>query len=1275
MADISNSREPLGFLSINTNGLGEIKKREAVFQWLKKFHNASSKIVFIQEAHSIEKTEPLWKKQWGNGKLIFSHGTSGSTGVVTILPSSINYELIETVRSQDGRYLALHLKVDSQPFCIINCHAPNTNKPTQQLAWLAKIQTILEKFNECNIVIGGDLNDCFIPHLDKYKCKPNVLPTTYVKAWNTTCDEFNLIDFWRVTNPNKKCYTWRQGSSAARLKQSRLDYWLVSTHLMYNLESVDIKTSIRSDHSLIDINFFKSDAPQRGPSFWRFNATLLKDNNYVEQIHKLITNTMAKYQLEEDKGLKWDLIKMELRSTTICFSKNKSKETRDNIKEAVLESEKLEKEISKDPTEETLRKYYENKSYIENYNNEKANGAILRSKASWAEFGEKNSKFFLNLEKRNYNTKCITKLTNELDSSDITDSDEILKYEETFYKKLYSNPPKNEEDLKKEETASNKFLDNTLPQISETDRNNCEKTISLEEIGIALRNLKNGKSPGSDGFTPDFYKFFWPKIKQVFFDSLNFAEENEKLSIDQRRGIINLIPKKNKDPRMLKNWRPISLLNTDYKIITKTLANRIKKVLPTVINPDQVAYLKDRFIGQNIRQIFDIMGYTKLMDKKGIIAFLDFEKAFDTIKWKVIYDALNAFNFGPKFISWVKAIYNESEACVTNNGFSSAFFKLQRGVRQGCPLSAYLFIVVVELLAHQIRIDKNIKGITIGTTEIKLVQMADDTTTFLEDEKSLENMLEILSTFEQFAGLKLNKTKTEAMWMGKNRNNQNTPLGINWVKQVNSLGIFFSYDTDYIMQKNFMDKEKDFKQILDMWMQRDLSLIGKITILKSLAFSKIIYQCGVITPPTTFIDNITKLAYNFVWHQKPNKIKRTTLIADYQDGGLKMLDLNSFIKAQKTMWVRRFLSSEKASWKALLELNLKDLLGPDTFKCRLDCKEKPLNFPNFYWEMMKAWFEVTEITNQIKTPMDIRRECMWLNEKIIVNKKQIKWNAWQSKGINIIHDILNTNGEFLTPTELKEKYQVKCDVLMYNKLKDAIPSRWRKIVKTMKVNSESINFKEQIHLNINTRPKHLNLVKNKDIYWLLVNKIKEKPIIIEKYKNELGIEENRWKQIFTIPRVLRDTKIRAFQYKLLYKLTPCNNYLKQIKKSDTDKCNWCNEIDDTVHFYAECNKLESFWGNFARWYAEATGKSISITLEDIIVGITTTEIYSECLNACLLLAKWHIYKNKLNQSETFFYRFLCELKYYINVEKSIALKNNRLQQFNEMWQKIEEHLT
>jgi hypothetical protein len=224
--------------------------------------------------------------------------------------------------------------------------------------------------------------------------------------------------------------------------------------------------------------------------------------------------------------------------------------------------------------------------------------------------------------------------------------------------------------------------------------------------------------------------------------------------------------------------------------------------------------------------------------------------------------------------------------------------------------------MVVELLANRIRKTDTIKGIKIGDTEIKLVQMADDTTVFVEDTDSLNNILTILKTFEQYAGLRLNKNKTEAMWIGKNINNTTTPLEIKWVKQVHSLGIFFSYDTDYVVQKNFMDRAREFKRVLDMWLQRDLSLIGKITILKSLAFSKVIYQCGVLPYPPGYIEHLNKLAYEFVWDNKPHKIKMKTLIADYDKGGLRMLDIESFVKAQKVTWVKRLISPEWGSWKS-----------------------------------------------------------------------------------------------------------------------------------------------------------------------------------------------------------------------------------------------------------------------------------------------------------------------------------------------------------------------
>jgi hypothetical protein len=279
-------------------------------------------------------------------------------------------------------------------------------------------------------------------------------------------------------------------------------------------------------------------------------------------------------------------------------------------------------------------------------------------------------------------------------------------------------------------------------------------------------------------------------------------------------------------------------------------------------------------------------------------------------------DSLKAFNFGDNIRQWVHTIYNQNMACVTNNGFSSEFFILSRGVRQGCPLSPYLFLVVVELLSIKIRNNKNIKGIKIDDTETKILQMADDTTVFVEDINSFKLILSTIFTFQQYAGLKLNKSKTEAMWIGSQRNSDRKPLELKWVREVHALGITFSYDTDVMNLKNLIGKIKSFKQILNMWSQRDLSLIGKITILKSLAFSKIIYPCGMLYTPKYVVDQLIKIAYSFIWCSKTEKVRRNTLIADYKDGGLKMMDIESFVKAQKAMWVKRLTDNQNGSWKA-----------------------------------------------------------------------------------------------------------------------------------------------------------------------------------------------------------------------------------------------------------------------------------------------------------------------------------------------------------------------
>ena len=186
----------------------------------------------------------------------------------------------------------------------------------------------------------------------------------------------------------------------------------------------------------------------------------------------------------------------------------------------------------------------------------------------------------------------------------------------------------------------------------------------------------------------EFYKVFWNEISDCLLNTINYAYSKGKFSISQRHGIIELIPKRDAEPYFVKNWRPIALLNSDYKIAAKTIANRLQNVLPKLINSDQTGFLKGRFIVENIRLIDDLINHTAARNIPGLLMFPDFEKAFDSVEWSFIWKTLSSFNFGPSLINWIKLCI---ESCVLNNGWASSYFTPERGVRQGCPLSPLYF--------------------------------------------------------------------------------------------------------------------------------------------------------------------------------------------------------------------------------------------------------------------------------------------------------------------------------------------------------------------------------------------------------------------------------------------------------------------------------------------------------------------------------------------------------------------------------------------------------
>ena len=241
---------------------------------------------------------------------------------------------------------------------------------------------------------------------------------------------------------------------------------------------------------------------------------------------------------------------------------------------------------------------------------------------------KKNNKYFYNLEKRNHRKKRITSLTTENDTI-LSDPKLIIEEEAKFYKQIYESKHTDPEN----KTFTSFFEYESLVSLNESESDQCEGLLTLEECAKAISSFKNDKTPGSDGFTAEFYRHFWHLLGKLMVDSFNYAFQAGSLSISQRLGIITLIPKKDKHLEFLKNWRPITLLNTDYKIATKAIAMRLEKVLPKIIHPCQAGYIKGRYIGECIRIISDIMVFTKQKHVPGAAVFLDFEKAFDSIEW------------------------------------------------------------------------------------------------------------------------------------------------------------------------------------------------------------------------------------------------------------------------------------------------------------------------------------------------------------------------------------------------------------------------------------------------------------------------------------------------------------------------------------------------------------------------------------------------------------------------------------------------------------------
>ncbi len=1243
----------LNLNSLNVRGLSNERKRKVMFQWLKQNYTG---IVLLQETHSSEKDEKQWSSEWKN-RIIFSHGTNRQCGVAILLDSKYDYNIIEIDRDSHGRFLLLIMEINNEKYTIINLYAPTKNNANAQKDFYADLEKKLDKYIGTNIVIGGDCNVCLNPEIDKHGGIKESKSAAANQILNLL-ESHDLTDVWRSLNENEKRFTWRNMTKKGRVA-SRLDYWLMSSHLLFAVNDVQIMPSIKTDHSMITLSIFLQKSPERGNGFWKINNSLLTDKKYIEIIENFLDNCREQYDTINNKALVWDMIKCSIRGLTIKYSINRSKERKQYANDLYAQLKQYESKLDQDDNYkdicDTIRKE------IEQIEEEKLRGNIIRSRAQWIEEGEKCSKYFMQLENRNYKSKCITALLNE-NNHIIDKQEDILKECRSFYKNLYTeqNDRRNFED--------STFFNNEHNVLSENESNLCESLVSENECYNSLLQFPNNKTPGIDGLSTEFYKVFWHKISSFLMDSYNYSFENDLLSLDQRRALLILIPKGEKDKRILQNWRPISLLNMDYKILAKVLANRLQIVISNIVSQDQVGYIKGRYIGDNIRTLLDVLDITKNKIDPGLLVMIDFQKAFDTLSWEFLYKTLHYFNFGPTFIKYIRLLYTEPECSVTNNGFHTEFFTVSRGIRQGCPISALLFIMCVEVLAIRIREMTNIQGIKLKDKELKITQYADDTCLYLNGVNSLENVLKVFEDFYRYAGLKLNVDKTKLLWLGKtNRIGKINGISIEQ-NPVKILGIWVCKNNDEMLKINFEERLVKLKSLLNMWSQRQLSIKGKIQILKVKALPLLIYVCNFLYVSSDILETIEKTLYDFVWNKK-HHVKKLTLTQKIVDGGLNMPDIVATIQSNKLSFIKRIIDTKtncnKTAAVILKTSNVERFLGYKNNTRFIHA------LPLYYKQLLDIWYSFHNIKpTQVE---DILAENIWLNHRILIDNKPAFNKVWNNAGIRCVKDVILGN-RLMTKQEIETNYHIQCNWLEYNGIVTAIPKDWINEIKNTN-NVDFIGIKNDVlSILIDEKVVDIRQTTCKQIYSHAVRMKADRPTCYYKWEESYYYATFDWELINAIPyQCTSETYLQSLQYKIIHRFFPCKTNLYVWSLEENDKCNYCNnEIDTLGHYFVECNALHVFWKRLKAWFLTNFEFVINFKTLDILLGIPNYDknVDIDILNFMLLFAKNYIYSCKKINNSIDFYTFQVKLKMHLEIEEYRCKLYNKLYEFNAKWAPI-----
>ena len=927
----------LSIISLNVNGIREPSKREGLLQWLRSLPVVVD-VVCLQEAHCTSDVEcHSWFSSSGFS-FVLSPGTCRSGGCIMLYRSVL--QLINFWCEVPGRSLLCEFGLYGVSFRVLCLYAPNRN-PARDIFFNGISDSIDPSFPT---VLCGDFNTVFDRSLDRFGSCTDDTARESTSALTRLFDSCCVIDIWRYLHPATSSFTWNRwdGQLASRIDLVGCPYpWIAS------VSACDIVPFPFSDHCAVLFSFSIPDVVPPGPGLWKLNISVLQEVEYV----KLITDFWLRWRRSQNNfellSEWWELGKHRIKDLTIGYCSKKAEESR--AERALLSrlADHLKSHVDRGRLS-CLGPYQSTLAELAKFDLEAARGAQVRSRVRWVEEGEQSSAYFFRLEKKRSADRRISALKGS-DGTVICDIDGLCGSISAFYSGLFSS-------ASTDAAACESLLGNICSTLTPEQASSCDGLLSVGECQSALLGMAKRKAPGSDGLPMEFYVRFWDVLGEDLVCVLNSCYRHGILSLSQRSGVISLSFKKG-DRLDIRNWRPISLLNVDYKLASRVIAGRLLKVIHLVVEKDQTCGVPGRFIGENVAFLRDVVDYATLSDVPVAILSLDQEKAFDRVEWPFMRQTLQAMGFGNSFVGWVDLFYHNVRSCVNVNGYLSEFFFLSRGVRQGCPLSPLLYVLVSEVLAVSIRANPRIGGLFlpgVSSSLSPISQYADDTSVIVVSDDAIKATFETYSVFEKASGSKLNLSKSKGLWLGSWNGRQDPPVNLDWSSgKIKILGVFIGVGD--LEEANWRPRITAVENVLSSWRQRQLSFCGRALVINALALSRIWYVASLVYMPDWVLKELNTLVFKFFWKGKRDLVSRAVVVQPPLFGGFSVVSVKFKVWSLIAQWVKRFASSP-ASWTAFMVYWFSSCFGVtplDVFSRPWDFDPRPL--PRFYASLLLAW--------------------------------------------------------------------------------------------------------------------------------------------------------------------------------------------------------------------------------------------------------------------------------------------------------------------------------